>query len=81
MQQRQHLMLQLAEILKFTSRIRVLPTGTFKFPPTAASNIVLFAYIIAEISLYPKSLGSAQMVQFWRRTSSQSATRHFSANA
>jgi hypothetical protein len=35
-----------------------------------------FLHVIADILIYPKSLGSTQMVEFSRRTTSQSATRH-----
>ena len=40
------------------------------------SNVLIFTYVIADILLYPKSLGSTQTVEFSRRTSSQSAMRH-----
>jgi hypothetical protein len=40
------------------------------------SNVVIFTYVIADILLYPKSLGSTQTVKFSRRKSSQSATHH-----
>jgi len=42
-----------------------------KFPPTVAWNVVFFTYVVADIFLYPKSFGSAQTVEFSRRTSSQ----------
>ena len=33
----------------------VILKKTFKFPPTVAPNVVIFAHIIAKISLYLKS--------------------------
>ena len=63
--------------LKVSVEELVFLKKTFKFPPTVAPNVVIFAHIIAKIFLYPKSLDSAQMVKYLRRTSSQSATRHF----
>jgi hypothetical protein len=35
-----------------------------------------YTYTVADILLYPKSADSAQTVEFSRRTSSESATRH-----
>ena len=41
----------------------------FEFPPTVTWNVVIFTYVVADILLYPKSLGSAQTVEYSRRTS------------
>ena len=62
--------------LKVFFKITSFFTETFKFPPTVAPNVVIFAHIIAKILLYLKSIGSAQTVEFSRRTSCQSAIQN-----
>ena len=46
----------------------------FEFPPTVTLIVVIFQYVVADIILYSKSLGSAQTVKFWPRTSSLCGT-------
>ena len=41
----------------------------FEFPPTIVLNFVIFAYVVADVLLYLKSTGSAEMVEFSWRTS------------
>ena len=35
---------------------------------------VIFQYVVADVSLYPKSLSSAETVKFWPRTGSHYVT-------
>ena len=39
------------------------------------TTIATFQYVVADIIFYSKSLGWAQTVEFWLKTSSQSAMR------
>jgi hypothetical protein len=57
----------LAGIQKFSSRTLtqklVSLEKTFEFPPTVIWILVIFQYVVADIFLYSKSLGSAQTVE------------------
>ena len=58
----------LAGILGFITCTRVKKLEslkeTFKFPPTVSLILFDFQCIVADINLYPKSLNSAQTVEF-----------------
>jgi hypothetical protein len=62
----------LAGIEKYFVSGRVFQMSIFKI----FSNVLIFTYVIADILLYLKSSDSAHMVEFSRRTRSQSAMRH-----
>jgi hypothetical protein len=46
----------------------------FEFPSAVVYILVIFRYVAADIILYSKSLGSAETVKIWPRTSSQCGT-------